>query len=605
MEPRWTAPGSPDYWRINVALFLSGYATFSLLYCVQPLLPLFSRHFRLDAAQSALALSVTTGLLAPSILLAGALSEATGRKALMAASLSVAALLDLLAAVAPNWTVLLLLRALEGVALGGAPAIAMTYLAEEIHPDGLGRAMGLYVGGTAIGGMAGRLLTGVAAQISGWRGALAVIGLMGAASAAAFVLLLPASRNFQARPGFDPSFHLAAWTRQMRNARLRALFAIGGLLMGAFVTLYNAATYRLLAPPYRLDQAQIGAIFTIYLLGTVASATAGTLVDRIGRTPVLTAALGTTMLGLLATLLAPLVLVIGGLAVFTVGFFAGHAVASGSVGRLARGDKAHAASLYLLAYYLGSSLLSLAGGWLWEIGGWPAVAWFCAGLLLLAAFMLFRLAAPVLLLLAATSAAASAREIPSSFIQAMIRAESANPTPAPPDMPPLSKLRIAGQAVQLGTTPIDALAGRLGVAVEHQGDAGDSVYWICVRLDVLPGTRHAPRDAHAPSLWVIADAQTVSNPRAVSAIALDAIGREARRCPVPAHPVDLTLDPRIARPGASAAHVASLYGARPTRRGRSAYSLPGPPPDTTPLTLTLAMRNNHVETSWLAETPDN
>ncbi|WP_428390782.1 MFS transporter [Lichenicoccus sp.] len=608
MEQHWTAPGGPAYRRINVALFLSGYATFSLLYCVQPLLPLFSRQFRLDAAQSALALSVTTGLLAPSILLASALSEATSRKALMAASLTVAALLDLLAAMAPNWSVLLLLRALEGIALGGAPAIAMTYLAEEIHPDGLGRAMGLYVGGTAIGGMAGRLLTGFAAQLSGWRGALAVIGLLGAASALAFMLLLPTSRNFRARPGFDPGFHLAAWTRQMRNPCLRALFAIGGLLMGAFVTLYNAATYRLLAPPYRLDQAEIGAIFTIYLLGTAASATAGTLVDRVGRTPVLAAALGTALLGLLLTLLAPLALVIGGLAVFTVGFFAGHAVASGSVGRLARGEKAHAASLYLLAYYLGSSLLSLVGGWLWEIGGWPAVAWFCAGLLL-AALMLGRLAAPVLLapllLLAAGSSSVSAREIPSSFMQAMIRAESVSPAPAPADMPPIRRLRIAGETVQLGTTPIDTLAGRLGVAVEHQGDAGDSISWFCVRLDLLPGTRHAPRDAHAPSLWVIADAQTASVPRAVSAIALDAIGREARRCPVPARAVDLTLDPRIARPGASAAHVTSLYGQRPARRGRSAYSLPGMQPDTTPLTLTLSMRNNHVETSWLAETPDN
>lgn len=273
--PFWTERSSPEYRRIVIALFLSGYATFSLVYCVQPLLPLFSRHFRLDAAQSALSLSLATGLLAPSILLAGAISESIGRKSLMAASLCIAAALNLLAAVSPNWTILLILRALEGLALGGAPAIAMTYLAEEIHPSGLGLAMGLYIGGTAIGGMAGRLVTGLAAEFSGWRGALAAIGLLGAASALAFQLLLPASRNFSRQPGFNPRFHLETWTRHLRSPALRALFAVGGLLMGSFVTLYNAASYRLLAPPYDLDQAEIGAIFVIYLFGTVASALAG------------------------------------------------------------------------------------------------------------------------------------------------------------------------------------------------------------------------------------------------------------------------------------------------------------------------------------------
>jgi hypothetical protein len=107
------------------------------------------------------------------------------------------------------------------------------------------------------------------------------------------------------------------------------------------------------------------------------------------------------------------------------------------------------------------------------------------------------------------------------------------------------------------------------------------------------------------SLWLFSDAGTSGPSHAVGAIALDAVAREGRHCPVPAQEVDLTLDPRIARPGASTAAVASLYGHAPARSGRSAFGLPGMDPDANSVTLTLSMRNNHVEASWLADTPDN
>ena len=55
---------------VSLALFAAGFATFSLLYAVQPLLPAFAREFRVSPAESSLALSLTTGFLAFAILLA-------------------------------------------------------------------------------------------------------------------------------------------------------------------------------------------------------------------------------------------------------------------------------------------------------------------------------------------------------------------------------------------------------------------------------------------------------------------------------------------------------------------------------------------------------
>ncbi len=72
----------------------------------------------------------------------------------------------------------------------------MAYLAEEIDPRGLGATMGLYVGGTAFGGMSGRVLTGIFAEYLTWRPALFIIGAIGLAAAIGFIALLPPSRNF-------------------------------------------------------------------------------------------------------------------------------------------------------------------------------------------------------------------------------------------------------------------------------------------------------------------------------------------------------------------------------------------------------------------------
>jgi MFS family permease len=84
--------------RISFALFLAGFSTFSLLYCVQPLLPEFARDFGLSPAQSSLALSLATGALALAIFTMGALSQALPRRGLMATSMVLAALLNLAAA---------------------------------------------------------------------------------------------------------------------------------------------------------------------------------------------------------------------------------------------------------------------------------------------------------------------------------------------------------------------------------------------------------------------------------------------------------------------------------------------------------------------------
>ncbi|NHH82425.1 MFS transporter [Burkholderia gladioli] len=385
-QPAPTAPylerGSRGYWHASIALLFAGYATFSLLYYVQPLLPEFSGAFRVSPAQSSLSLSFATAALALAIFVAGFVSEGLSRHRLMTLSLTLSSLFTLAAAFVPHWHALLVLRALTGIALGGVPAVAMAYLAEEVHPDGLGLAMGLYVGGTAIGGMAGRVITGVLAELFGWRIAVAGIGVLGLAAMLAFRALLPPSRHFTPRRGLGLAHHRSALARHLRGRReLPVLFLMAFVLMGSFVTLYNYIGYRLLAPPYAMNQATIGAIFVVYLVGVFASPWSGRMADSIGRGRVLIVGIVMMGLGVALTLLAPVAAIAAGIACMTFGFFAGHSVASGWVGRLASQGKGQAAALYLLSYYLGSSVIGSLGGHAWSASGWGGVATLVGALL--------------------------------------------------------------------------------------------------------------------------------------------------------------------------------------------------------------------------------
>lgn len=376
--------GMPAYRNASIALFLSGFSTFSLLYCVQPLMPLFAEDFGITPAASSLSLSLSTGFLAVAIFFAAIIAERFGRRGLMFVSLLGSALCTIACAVVPDWHALLILRALQGVLLGGVPAVAMAYLAEEIDPRGLGASMGLYIAGNAFGGMSGRVIVGSLAEHFTWRPALATMGLLGLAAAIGFLALLPPSRNFKPRIGWNPRFHVSAWLGHVRNRSLPLLFAIGFLVMGSFVTIYNYIGFRLVQPPYQLSQTALGFIFTVYLFGIFASWMAGKLGDQLGYFVVLPIGLAVEAGGALLTLFSGLPMIIFGIVLVTMGFFISHSVASALVGRLALNTKGHASSLYLLAYYLGSSVAGSLGGYFWSADGWTAVVAFTFIMLALA-----------------------------------------------------------------------------------------------------------------------------------------------------------------------------------------------------------------------------
>jgi YNFM family putative membrane transporter len=202
------------------------------------------------------------------------------------------------------------------------------------------------------------------------------IGALDLVLAVAFVMMLPASRNFVRNGTLRLRDHFGLWRRHLGHARLPLTFGIAALNMGIFATSYNYAGFRLMSPPFSLSATLTGLIFSAYIFGIVSSSWAGALADRYGRAPLVAAGIGTSCVGLFLTCTPWLAVVIAGIVLLTIGFFTTHSAASSWVGRLAGQGKGHAASLYLLAYYLGGSVLGSVGGWFWEHAGWNAVAAF-------------------------------------------------------------------------------------------------------------------------------------------------------------------------------------------------------------------------------------
>ena len=238
-------------------MVLGSFATFAMLYCVQPLMPLFTRAFSISPAAASLSLSAATGVLAVAMIFAGTLSDAFGRKAMMTASLAAAAAATLAASFAPNWTAFVALRALTGLALSGVPAVAMAYLVEEMDRSAIGLAMGLYIAGNTFG-RHGRPLgerrhspkPAVGARPSFLSGSFR--------SAAQSPSLSRCQRSSISRQKRARRRSCRRFAPHFSDPGLRYLFALGFLLMGVFVTTYNYIGFRLEAPPFSLSPTTIG-----------------------------------------------------------------------------------------------------------------------------------------------------------------------------------------------------------------------------------------------------------------------------------------------------------------------------------------------------------
>ncbi|GBF10704.1 MFS transporter [Tepidibacillus sp. HK-1] len=364
--------GAPGFWKATFALSIGAFLIFSNLHMSQPLLPLFSREFGVSPATASLSISLTILTLSVFLLVFGPISDAMGRKNIMSLGLIASSILSILIFFAPNFFMLLFLRAVQGIFLASLPAIAYAYIGEEFDHLSISAVIGIYISGNTIGGMGGRIISGFIADLWGWRYSYLVMGMIGLISFILFLIFLPDSNHFQRKP-FLINEAMKELISHWQNPILRQAYYIAGIIYFIFMGVFNYIGFYLSQAPYFLSTTVIGFLFISYLAGTFSSTYSGKLEGKLTIPVRIFLGLVIIFIGLVLMLFPQLPLILIGLVVLVFGFFFTHAASSSWVSHHAKKAKASASALYLLSYYLGASIGSTLLGYIWQPFGWKGV----------------------------------------------------------------------------------------------------------------------------------------------------------------------------------------------------------------------------------------
>src|SRR5436853_1906704 len=354
----------------RAAVGIPGFCAFFNLYGPQSLLPSLAGEFDASPAQISLTITVTTLAIAISAPFSGAIADILGRKRVIVAAMVVATVPLIMMALAPSLHALIFWRFMLGLALPPIFTVVVAYIGEEWPPAQAMGAMGVYMAATSVGGFAGRFVSGLLADVVGWRAGFLMTAAMTFACGIAVAAILPRERNFARSEG------LAVSGRQMlghlRNPQLLATYTVGFGTLFTFVALFTYVNFVLAAPPFNLPPTLLGAIFVTYLAGAAAVLGLGRAIARFGRRPLVIGAIGLWACGALLTLVPALPAIIAGLAVAACGGFIVQATSTGYVALTAESGPTSAIGFYATTYYVGGSIGAVLPGLTWSTGGWPA-----------------------------------------------------------------------------------------------------------------------------------------------------------------------------------------------------------------------------------------
>ena len=360
------------------ALFVSGFATFSQLFDAQAILPSLARDLEISSATAALAVSATTTGIAVSVLAWAWLSDRIGRTAVMRISLVATTVSALVAPLAPSLEVLIAMRGLTGIALGGIQAVAMALLVEVLPRHRVPPAAAVYITGNTIGGVTGRLIAGPASELLHWRVGLLVVAARGVIACVLFFVLLPRGiEDRAARPITTGrasmraalghvGHHLSRWSTV-------SIYVQGFLIMGAFTAVYNYLGFHLIREPFAVPAALASLFFLVYFVGTVSARVAGELAARIP--PWFVVMCGGVCIALAALPMQgqSIWVLLVGITLLTIGTFMAHPMSSTLSGLEADRGRAQSTALYQLSWLTGAAVWGWFGGVLYDRFGWAGV----------------------------------------------------------------------------------------------------------------------------------------------------------------------------------------------------------------------------------------
>ena len=356
-------------WR-NAAISLMALLTLVDLFATQAILPSLAAHYHVGAAAMGLAVNASTFGMAAGALAMALLGMRIDRRRGVSLALALLAVPTLLLAYAPDLATFSALRIVQGLAMSTAFALALSYLSEHCSKAAAAGAFAAYITGNVASNLFGRLFSAAVADHFGLAANFQVFAAMNLAGAVLAWFALQPSMAMEMKSAGASS--LAALRDHLRQPALRASFAIGFLLLFAFIGTFTYVNFVLRAAPIALAPMSLGLVYFVFAPALITTPLAGRGVARFGAARSFRIALALAGIGLPLLVLPHLAAVIVGLALVGVGTFYAQATATGFVGRSATHDPGAASGLYLASYFSGGLVGAAVVGSVFERFGWPA-----------------------------------------------------------------------------------------------------------------------------------------------------------------------------------------------------------------------------------------
>lgn len=297
------------------------------------------------------------------------MADVIGKRRVIVSAALLLSITTLLTATATSLHQVIAWRFVQGLVTPGVFAVAVAYIHDRFEGARAATTTAAYVTGTVIGGFLGRVVSGQAAALFGWRASFLSVGAMGLCCAVGLALRLPHDGGASTRGLRAEGSGLIA---RLTSRPLLGTYAAGFCVLFTQIAMFTYVTFHLAAPPFLLSTAALGWLFTVYLAGAVITPMSGRWINRYGHRAALAIAMALGVGGSFLTLGRQLPEVIAGLALVCSGVFIAQAAANGYIGVAARSDRGLAVGMYATFYYIGGSVGGALPSLFWTTGGWPA-----------------------------------------------------------------------------------------------------------------------------------------------------------------------------------------------------------------------------------------
>ena len=348
-------------------VLITAVCVYASVYAPQPILPLLAGEYGLTTSGGALLMTAVLLPLSFAPLFYGLLLESQPAKRMLLIAIGILTLLQAAFGAAESYGLLIAARLLQGVCVPAILAALTSYLAYTVDREHIQRAMTWYVAANILGGFLGRILSGWVATTAGWRATFYLLALSLAVCFAA-ITRIKADSRLSVSP-----VRLSAVMPILRNGDISRLYAVAFTIFFAFMALLTYLPFRLREIDPSCTAFVISVMYSGYLMGMVVSASA-TRITRFfgGEKRAMTIGLVLFATSMLLVNVPSGAGIFASMFVMCGGMFFVHAVAMGTMNKLAEENRAVANGLYISIYYTGAALGSYAPGLIYQEAGWGA-----------------------------------------------------------------------------------------------------------------------------------------------------------------------------------------------------------------------------------------